>query len=460
MASKLLSITEFKKLSDEHKELKIKEHINESIKNHPNNCWDSHNKQSTTCSCIKLLEEAEIFNKITHFLLMFLLKNKDEKESIMIGIISNGLVLKGRTDSRHRAFTMSSDLGKNHKFFCKNTISLILNVRQRKWMDLCKKAEQSIVQKQIEKEKIIRNTNLSSITEEAIKFIRELGEREGESHATRFVREGARLIIRDGNTNVIELPSYYSRRHLYHRCCYNNGWDPKATAHGTHGKLAECKKRQCDEILWPIGSAPQPTCAWSTFTRIWKMHLPNIQIRPPSRDTCNDCFTCKMTMQKKKNVVDLDCNSSISDDSEDESIDADEMERTIENNVNLVRNHIEEAREMRALCVEKEVLAKKTKDLPFKERTITLVGEHAQNLGLPHAGEEQPGDTCYFSPLSLFCFGLVDTSKNDGKMSAFACTEGMGKKGGNNVASMILHCLNQLLPGLVKGPTPPSPLFS
>ena len=41
-------------------------------------------------------------------------------------------------------------------------------------------------------------------------------------------------------------------------------------------------------------------------------------------------------------------------------------------------------------------------------------------------------------------------------MQAYCYTEAMGKKGGNNVASMILtYVLEHLLPPLIGGPAPP-----
>jgi hypothetical protein len=42
------------------------------------------------------------------------------------------------------------------------------------------------------------------------------------------------------------------------------------------------------------------------------------------------------------------------------------------------------------------------------KRRYVLVGDYTQNVGLPHFGGEQPGDTYHFSPLTIFLFGLVD----------------------------------------------------
>jgi hypothetical protein len=70
-----------------------------------------------------------------------------------------------------------------------------------------------------------------------------------------------------------------------------------------------------------------------------------------------------------------------------------------------------------------------------------LVADYSQNLGLPHFGEEQPGDTYYFSPLSVYIFGIVDVSFSPDVLHAYGYTEDQGAKGGNNVASLIMHAL-------------------
>jgi hypothetical protein len=73
--------------------------------------------------------------------------------------------------------------------------------------------------------------------------------------------------------------------------------------------------------------------------------------------------------------------------------------------------------------------------------SFCLVADYSQNLGLPHFGEEQPGDTYYFSPLSVFVFGVVDVSYTPEKLFAYGYTEDQGLKGGNNVASLVMHAL-------------------
>ena len=48
-------------------------------------------------------------------------------------------------------------------------------------------------------------------------------------------------------------------------------------------------------------------------------------------------------------------------------------------------------------------------------------------MDLPHFGQEQPGETYYYSPLNISCFGITDFATN--VLDAFVYHEGEGKKG-------------------------------
>ena len=67
--------------------------------------------------------------------------------------------------------------------------------------------------------------------------------------------------------------------------------------------------------------------------------------------------------------------------------------------------------------------------------------DYAQNLALPSYNLEQPGDTYYLTPLSVFCFGIVDQKLD--KLTAYIYKESFAKKGGNNVSSLLMHYLEE-----------------
>ena len=103
--------------------------------------------------------------------------------------------------------------------------------------------------------------------------------------------------------------------------------------------------------------------------------------------------------------------------------------------------HVQSFRAQREFANER---AKKSKEdlennVPWLEKNICLCCDYSQNLDLPHFGGEQPGDTYYYSPRGIFIFGLVDLSNEI--LSAYVYPEGEGKKGGNNVSSLIYKFL-------------------
>ena len=83
-------------------------------------------------------------------------------------------------------------------------------------------------------------------------------------------------------------------------------------------------------------------------------------------------------------------------------------------------------------------------------RRYTFVVDYGQNMELPVYNKEQPGCTYYFSPMSVYNMEVVDHAHicNDGWVSehlhCHVHTEGVGKKGANNVALLIMTTLQKL----------------
>ena len=114
-----------------------------------------------------------------------------------------------------------------------------------------------------------------------------------------------------------------------------------------------------------------------------------------------------------------------------------DMEETRENVCLLAAKHVKAARSQKLLSKMKIDAADATIGAETPKRTITLVIDYCQNLDLPHLGGEQPGDTYYYSPVWIYCLGIVDTSED--KLYAYVYKESDAKKGGNNVASILLY---------------------
>ena len=114
--------------------------------------------------------------------------------------------------------------------------------------------------------------------------------------------------------------------------------------------------------------------------------------------------------------------------------------------------HIKMARAQRALYRAKvaQAVQDATAKKDHSEKVYTFVVDYGQNMELPSYNSEQPGTTYYFSPLTVFNLGVVNHAHtyNDGRVSehmhAHLYHEGVGKKGANNVASLIVKTLRQL----------------
>ena len=98
---------------------------------------------------------------------------------------------------------------------------------------------------------------------------------------------------------------------------------------------------------------------------------------------------------------------------------------------------------MRKLFNEKKQKAK-DHNKPHRDQSYCLVVDYAQNMDLPHFGLEQPGETYYYSPLSVYCLGIVDLSGNQWQLYTNLYHKGNDAKGGNNVASLIVKVLKQM----------------
>ena len=102
-----------------------------------------------------------------------------------------------------------------------------------------------------------------------------------------------------------------------------------------------------------------------------------------------------------------------------------------------VARHVEMAQLQRILFNNKKDIAFLDKDKPKEDRVFTLVADYAQNMYLPNFASSQPGATYYYSPLNAYCFGVVDGNTRPSKLYGHVYFEDIGKKGGDNVTSML-----------------------
>jgi hypothetical protein len=80
---------------------------------------------------------------------------------------------------------------------------------------------------------------------------------------------------------------------------------------------------------------------------------------------------------------------------------------------------------------------------------LTIVVYYCQNFEVPFFGSSQPGDTYYFTPETVNGLGIVDCRREKDQLKLYVYGEDKRAKGGNNVASIIVHFLEER--GLLDG---------
>jgi hypothetical protein len=114
--------------------------------------------------------------------------------------------------------------------------------------------------------------------------------------------------------------------------------------------------------------------------------------------------------------------------------------------------HIDMARTQRFLyqSLEAAAVSDAKNGVEYSKRRSTLTVDFGQNIQVPCYNSEQPGCTYYYTPVTVNNFGIVNHSHDygngsiDNHMYCHVYHEGVGKKGGTNVASLIVHTLREM----------------
>lgn len=280
-----------------------------------------------------------------------------------------------------------------------------------------------------------------------------------EPTAMRFVREKTGLMTERDKEEVDLLPTYFTKRSLYKRYCFEQGWNTRTSSTGTPEK-----QTRREDSVWSSGT-PQVIVSWRTFLRFWEHNYPLLRVGKPSEDICNACHKYCNQLKFKKDTM-TEGEKSEGDDSDDEFIDESATREEDNDVVSPIKNtdllsvpldvqqnestileaslHVEAARIMRAYANTKMNEAKEWKKSGglWSDAKDCLVADYCQNMELPRQGMTQPGETYYFSPLTVNCFGTADAGREFPHMHAYTYHEGEGKKGGNNVASLLFKDLH------------------
>ena len=130
---------------------------------------------------------------------------------------------------------------------------------------------------------------------------------------------------------------------------------------------------------------------------------------------------------------------------------ADQQKETNEKMLMRAAYHIKQARAQRRLyrlCTANAIKSVQ-EQTSHSKRIYTLVVDYGQNMDMPAFNSNQPGETYYYSPLSVYNLGVVNTAHvidNDHlnpeeHLHAHVYHKGQGLKGGNSVASLLMQTL-------------------
>ena len=204
------------------------------------------------------------------------------------------------------------------------------------------------------------------------------------------------------------------------------------------------------------------------YRNYWKKYHNDLKVSHPVEDICTQCCTFANHHRVLANHA---LSSQLSDESDEEDMndleagneDNDEGVDHINRNIDTTgleaartrsqeekermlleaAEHIKMARAQRKLYQEKVAKAKRTATNPHASRTYTFVVDYGQNMELPKFGEQQPGVTYYYSPMTVNNLGMVnhahvyESGRVSEHMHCHVYTEAEGKKGANNVASLM-----------------------
>ena len=393
-------------------------------------CIDrKHQDRAPNCSCFEDigLSEAEM-NATVDYLFAFSLLTRQEQQTLLMEWIKYGSnigrqYLRGQPGRR-----MTFLLPATSHLICKDALCLLLGLGTMAWDTVIKMVkelrppEHGLFGKPGNK----RDHEL----EDAMKEFFERIKQQAIPRATLIVRDmvrtgGVVTSLRDEDGDLLDLPSHMSKCGFFNSLLAERGW---VYSYDNRSRITARK---------PIENTVQKKApSWTSFAVYWKTHYPNLVIAGSREDICNECFIYanrhKYTMIEKSKQ---DYADQGPEEDDEETINMDDMLHG-KQLVLAAAKHVEMAQRQRLLYQVKKKEAMDSLLLPPSERVLCFVADYAQNMCLPNFASKQPGATYYYSPFNVYCFGIVDASINS--LTAYLYPEDIGKKGGNNVASLLM----------------------
>ena len=447
-------------------------------------------KRSRECNCLSILEDnAARQAAVARYMVAFQGKPHQERHSIVMAWLRYTTTRTTTTsntcffipfladnddDEENENQTTDTeggddDEGSNNKplqelknwMVCKDAISLLLDYGRIRWRTCVNAVLNNKLPAHGNKGKVLGPAKRfqEEVKDDLHAFFEEI-KQFGMPTATRAVREATGTGLRDGEEGTIELPTSWSKRAVFARFCYERGYIITSNARGN------IQKTERSDAEWRIENK-KTICSWWKFLKFWESHYANVRLASPSADICTDChiffnrskYTTRASAADRPTTrtnnsneyVDPPTTTVLENETEEldlppQNLQLETQHATAEREAILSKAtmHVKQALIQRQLANQKVQQAIDSVDLPHQDRHYCFIADFSQNMELPFFGESQPGDTYYFSALKINVFGIVDCSIFGGKLSVHVYHEGVGKKGGNNVCSMLVNEFKRL----------------
>ena len=443
------------------------------------------------CDCLAILQSNQLARRsVVMYLSWFERRTKHEQDSIVFEWWRYVLILRTSKEQRKwannkKAFRLPYFVGdradgdvsvevKSH-LVCRGGLNALLNFGQKRYLNLRNAANSSSV---LPEHKSIGKKNYNAIINHDRKYkplvrhfeyLKNLGEVRATRVVTTLVDGMGGHVNRDDDIDVTYLPISMGYRVCYKRYMKSLGYDIQMTALGGFVVTAKDDGKEVD---------PSEYVTFPTYFNMWKRDYKDLKVSRPVEDICKDCYVfanrhrhlANHTMRQDMGDDGSDSDNSTDDGDVDSNFADDDGEPTVEANIDqpdAAGNPNEEMRELMLLQAAEHVkmariqrklyqqkVAEAVEDAKVgrahSERRYTFVVDYGQNMELPIFNKEQPGVTYYYSPLSIYNLGIVDHAHDYGggdikeHLHCHVYHEGEGKKGANNVSSLIIKTLRDL----------------
>jgi hypothetical protein len=393
---------------------------------------EKHATRRTKCKCIRSItqfSEGEAVHAVD-YIFGYAILIKSEQQTLMKEWIhySESIAKAYRRGDQAKKATFLLP-GTAH-LICKDALCKLLGLGMTAWATIALMAKnKEPPANRPSKAGMNSNSEMEEILKEYFEEVLKFAQPRATLVIRNLVRDQVQTELREDDEDIVELPSHMTKRSLFDRLLLQLGW---VYTYDSKSRILERKSVEEQE--------QQQAPSWSTFHRYWTKHHPKLLIAGAREDVCNQCyvFANRHRYAKRKNDAAEEKEEGPPEDEINEDNDIEAMEGG-EQLVMAAAKHVEMAQLQRLLYQQKKQEAVATVDLRPSERVLCYVADYAQNMYIPNFASEQPGATYYYSPLSCYVFGVVDASVD--QLTAWIYTEDTAKKGGNNVASLLMQQL-------------------